>query len=168
VQPAFPPPLFLGGTHEADAFVGGAKPHHGMPTSLGRLVHLRSLRLEQNFISFVPMELGRLERVEDMNLFNNPGLYQPPPDVMVRGCKCWLTSSASCSTRASRASTPTVGTFTSLMTSSTFLLPRTRMRRIPPPPPLPPPPPPPPRNPSSRSMPMVCSQGVLFNWYSIQ
>ena len=25
--------------------------------------------------------------MEDINLFNNPGLYQPPPDVVVRGCK---------------------------------------------------------------------------------
>ena len=41
VQPALPPPLFVGGPHEADAFVGGAKLHNGVPTSLGRLVHMR-------------------------------------------------------------------------------------------------------------------------------
>ena len=57
-----------------------------MPTSLARLTKLRSLRLEKNRLCFLPVELGNLRALEDMNLFNNPELYQPPPDAVVRGC----------------------------------------------------------------------------------
>ena len=80
-------PFSLGALTKLTLLWAGQNRITGVPTSLGRLANLRSLRLEQNLISFVPVELGRLERVEDMNLFNNPGLYQPPPDVVVRGCK---------------------------------------------------------------------------------
>ncbi len=31
-------------------------------------------------------QLGQCTRLEDLNLFNNPSLYQPPEEVIVRGC----------------------------------------------------------------------------------
>lgn len=57
-----------------------------VPATLGRLTNLRSLRLETNWLRTIPVELGQCTLLEDLNLFNNPSLYQPPSEVVVRGC----------------------------------------------------------------------------------
>ena len=80
-------PFALGALDRLTLLWAGQNRIEGVPTSLRRLTNLRSLRLEKNRISFLPVELGRLKKIEDMNLFNNVSLYQPPPDVVVRGCK---------------------------------------------------------------------------------
>lgn len=80
-------PFALGALDRLTLLWAGQNRIEGVPTSLGRLTNLRSLRLEKNLISFLPVELGKLSKIEDMNLFNNASLYQPPPDVVVRGCK---------------------------------------------------------------------------------
>lgn len=80
-------PFALGALDKMTLLWAGQNRIEGVPTSFGRLTNLRSLRLEKNLISFLPVELGKLKKIEDMNLFNNTAMYQPPPAVVVRGCK---------------------------------------------------------------------------------
>lgn len=56
-----------------------------VPVTVGKLTRLVSLRLDKNLLQTLPVEVGMCLLIQDLNVLNNPHLYQPPPETLVRG-----------------------------------------------------------------------------------
>jgi len=81
-------PDTVGDLHESlELLWAGQNRLEEIPFQIGQLTRLRSLRLEKNKLHTIPVEIANCTLLEDLNLFNNTFLYQPPEEVVVRGCR---------------------------------------------------------------------------------